>query len=56
MIARDEPTVGAAFAVIEAYLPLHNDALVVTRERLSEIMPPREWRKTHHQGADYRRR
>lgn len=38
MIARDEPTVGAAFAVIEAYLPLHNDALVVTRERFGEIV------------------
>lgn len=38
MIARDEPTVGAAFAVIEAYLPLHNDALAVTRERFGEIV------------------
>lgn len=38
LIARDEPTVGAAFAAIEAYLPLHNDALAVSRERFGEIV------------------
>ncbi len=38
LLARDEPTVGAALAAIEAYLPLHNDALVITRERHGEIV------------------
>jgi|CXWL01.1.fsa_nt_gi AraC-like DNA-binding protein len=38
LIARDEPTVGEALAAIEAYLPLHNDALAVTRERFGEIV------------------
>lgn len=38
LLARDEPTVGAALAAIEAYLPLHNDALVVTREHHGEIV------------------
>lgn len=38
LIARDEPTVGEAFAVIEAYLPLHNDALSITRQRFGEII------------------
>ena len=37
LIARDEPTIGAALAVIEAYLPLHNDALAVTREPFGDI-------------------
>ncbi len=38
LIARDEPTIGAALAAIEAYLPLHNDALVVTRQRFGDIV------------------
>lgn len=38
LLARDEPTVGAALAAIEAYLPLHNDALVVTREQFGELV------------------
>lgn len=38
LIARDEPTIGRALAVIEAYLPLHNDALVVTRETFGDIV------------------
>lgn len=38
VIARDEPTVGTAFAMIEAYLPLHNDALAVSREHFGEIV------------------
>ncbi len=38
LIARDEPTVGAAFAAIEAYLPLHNDALSISRERFDDII------------------
>jgi AraC-like DNA-binding protein len=38
LIARDEPTVGAALAAIEAYLPLHNDALVITRERYGDLV------------------
>lgn len=38
LIARDEPTVGAAFAVIEAYLPLHNDALAISRQRHGEVI------------------
>lgn len=38
LLARDEPTVGAALAAIEAYLPLHNDALTVTRECFGAIV------------------
>lgn len=38
LIARDEPSVGAAFAVIEAYLPLHNDALVISRQHFGELV------------------
>ncbi len=38
LIARDEPSVGAAFAVIEAYLPLHNDALVISRQQFGELV------------------
>lgn len=38
LIARDEPTVGAAFAVIEAYLPLHNDALAIGRQRFDDLL------------------
>lgn len=38
VVARDEPTVSAAFAMIEAYLPLHNDALAVTREHFDDIV------------------
>lgn len=38
LIARDEPSVGAAFAVIEAYLPLHNDALAISREQFGELV------------------
>lgn len=37
LLARDEPTIGAALAAIEAYLPLHNDALVVSRERFDDV-------------------
>lgn len=37
LLARDEPTVGEALAAISAYLPLHNDALVVTHEYFGEI-------------------
>ena len=37
LIARDEPTVGAAIGAITAYLPLHNDALLITREDHGEI-------------------
>ncbi len=38
LLARDEPTVGSALAAIEAYLPLHNDALMVTREHFGELV------------------
>lgn len=38
VLARDEPTIGAALAAIEAYLPLHNDALAVTRERHGDVV------------------
>lgn len=38
LIARDEPTLGAAVAVIEAYLPLHNDALAITRQRFGDLI------------------
>lgn len=38
LIARDEPSVGAALAAIEAYLPLHNDALGIAREHHGEIV------------------
>lgn len=38
VLARDEPTIGAALAAIEAYLPLHNDALAVTRERHGDLV------------------
>lgn len=38
LIARDEPSVGAAFAVIEAYLPLHNDALAISRQHFGELV------------------
>ncbi|HEX4848200.1 MAG TPA: AraC family transcriptional regulator [Novosphingobium sp.] len=38
LIARDEPTVGTAFAAIEAYLPLHNDALSVTRQHFGDLV------------------
>lgn len=38
LLARDEPTVGAALAAIEAYLPLHNDALAVTREQFGDLV------------------
>ena len=38
VIARDEPSVGSALAAIEAYLPLHNDALAVTREHFGEVV------------------
>ncbi|MBS0254596.1 MAG: AraC family transcriptional regulator [Proteobacteria bacterium] len=38
LIARDEPTVGSALALIEAWLPLHNEALLVTRERSAGIV------------------
>jgi hypothetical protein len=38
LIARDEPSVGSALAAIEAYLPLHNDALAVTRELFGDVV------------------
>lgn len=38
LIARDEPSVGSAMAAIEAYLPLHNDALAVTREHFGDVV------------------
>lgn len=38
LIARDEPSVGAALAVIEAYLPLHNDALTISRDHHGGIV------------------
>jgi AraC-like DNA-binding protein len=38
LIARDEPTIGAALAAIEACLPLHNDALAVHREPLGDLV------------------
>ncbi|WP_374283356.1 AraC family transcriptional regulator [Novosphingobium sp.] len=38
LLARDEPTVGAALAAISAYLPLHNDALAITRERFGDVV------------------
>ncbi|MDE2569676.1 MAG: AraC family transcriptional regulator [Sphingomonadales bacterium] len=38
LVARDEPTIGAALGAIQAYLPLHNDALVTTRERHGDIV------------------
>ena len=38
LIARDEPSVGSALAAIEAYLPLHNDALAVTREHFGDVV------------------
>lgn len=38
LIARDEPTVGAALAAIEAYLPLHNDALAIRRESAGDLV------------------
>lgn len=38
LIARDEPSVGTAFAVIEAYLPLHNDALVINRQHFADLV------------------
>lgn len=38
LIARDEPSVGGAFAVIESYLPLHNDALAISRQRFGELI------------------
>jgi len=38
LIARDEPTIGAALAAIEACLPLHNDALALHREPFGELV------------------
>lgn len=38
LLARDEPTVGGALAAIEAYLPLHNDALAIARERYGAVV------------------
>lgn len=38
LLARDEPTVGDALAAISAYLPLHNDALAIARERFGDIV------------------
>lgn len=38
LIARDEPTIGAALGAIEACLPLHNDALGVRRERFGDLV------------------
>lgn len=38
LIARDEPTVGAALGVIEAYLPLHNDALALSRQHFGDVV------------------
>lgn len=38
LLARDEPTVGEALAAIEAYLPLHNDALAITRQQFGDIV------------------
>ena len=38
LIARDEPTIGAALAAIEACLPLHNDTLAVHREPMGELV------------------
>ena len=32
LLARDAPTIGAAMATIAEYMPIHNDALVVTME------------------------
>ncbi len=37
LLARDEPTVGDAIRAIAKYLPLHNDALVVTQEIYDDI-------------------
>lgn len=41
LLARDEPSVGDALSAIEAYLPLHNDALTVTRERFGDVVVTR---------------
>lgn len=38
LLARDEPTVGEALAAIAGYLPLHNDALAITREAFGTIV------------------
>jgi AraC-like DNA-binding protein len=38
MLARDEPTVGAAMAVIETHLPIHNEALVITHEDHGDLV------------------
>lgn len=38
LLARDEPSVGEALAAIEAYLPLHNDALALSRQHFGEIV------------------
>jgi AraC-like DNA-binding protein len=38
VLARDEPTVGAALAVIETHLPIHNDALALSREFHGDIV------------------
>ena len=38
LLARDEPTVGDALHAIANYLPLHNDALSVSRERHVDIV------------------
>lgn len=37
LLARDEPTIGAALTAMEAYLPLHNDALAISRERFDDV-------------------
>jgi AraC-like DNA-binding protein len=38
LLARDEPTVGAAMATIETHLPIHNEALVVTHEDHGDLV------------------
>lgn len=38
MVVRDEPTVGAAVAALEAYMTLHNDGLVLAREYFDDMV------------------
>jgi AraC-like DNA-binding protein len=38
LLARDEPTVGAAMATIETHLPIHNEALVITHEDHGDLV------------------
>lgn len=38
LVARDEPTVGAALAAVEAHLPIHNEALVVSHQHHGDLV------------------